>query len=254
MAGNSDDCNLDDQLNPFNVMLDVTVCLNSISCLPDFAIGNAYEVVILDEIGLFQRNFVSDVTMRCLLAVWEKIVNIINFAYNMVMAQEGITENDIAFVMNMCGVSSQDRARVRALCFKKPLLLHPNQFTNGQNTTLFHLMKEFKKRICVKVPDPFVLHVLSIGTAEALTHYFQKLCPKKENRIERAWGALKTTDAWQNRFMADTDKYAKDCNILVTTSILVTRVSLTSHFGGFIALFHNQFFTHRAKQQFSRHV
>ncbi len=243
-----------DESKAFDAMLDMTICLNSIGRLPVFTRSNAYKIVVLDEIGLLRRHFVSNVTRHSLPVVWDKFVDIITSAENVIMAQEGITENDIAFVTNMCGVSSQDRTRVRALCFKKPLVLHPIKFTNDQNTALFHLVREFKKRICVDTPDPFVLYVSSVGVAEALTHYFRALCPEKADRIKGAWGAMKATDGWLNNFMSDPDKYAKDCNVLVTTSILGAGISITSHFGGFIALFHNRILTHGEEQQFSRRL
>lgn len=145
MDRNSENYNLDGGLDAFNAILDMTVSLNSIGCLLEFARVNAYKFVILDEMSLLWRHLVRKVTRCILLVAWDKFVNIINFADNLIKAQEGITENNTALVTNLGRVLSQDRTRVRAFCFKKPPLLHPIQFINHQKTALIHLMEECKK-------------------------------------------------------------------------------------------------------------
>lgn len=54
--------------------------------------------------------------------------------------------------------------------------------------------------------------------------------------------------------MNDPNKFACQCNILVTTPVMGADVSITRHFRIFIAIFHNRVVTCMDAQQFSRRL
>jgi hypothetical protein len=232
----------------------LVICVNSL-----FKLGPMeYDYVVLDECGMIRRHFLSSITANVLGKVFDRFVRLIRGAKFVVMLQDGVSRDDVQFYTELDGVDCEDRSRVSALSFKKPVVIHPIKFSTEHDVALWQVVKSYRESIdggtCL---HPFMVFCSSVHYAEFLVETLKARARElgsDPERVRGMWGAIRTTSQFCRDFAADPNAHAARADVLVATSIIGVGFSISRHFQSFHAFLFNRILLHAEEQQFIRRL
>lgn len=240
----------------------LTICLNSLTKLGSML----YDVVILDECGLIRRHFLSNTCKKYVAAIYNQFVGLLRAAKFVVMCQDGVSERDIQFCTEVDAVSADDRTHVSCIRFVKPTRIHPIKWTTKKEDALYNMLecykKSFKKAddntntwVCTR---PFMVFCSQASYASYLVETLRAMAAVIEgadpNRIQGVWASIKDESKFCKEFIKDPETVAKQCDVLVCTSVVGAGFSIACHFYGFHAFLFNNILPFNEEQQFIRRL
>jgi hypothetical protein len=233
----------------------LVICVNSLYKLGDVD----YDYVVLDECGLIRRHFLSTTCVDVLGKVFERFVNLIKNASFVVMCQDGISRDDVQFYTELDDTNCDDRARVSALWFKKPIVIHPIRFTTDHVVALLKLQEKYKGSfrggICV---HPFMVFCSHKTYAEYIVEMLQECAGAIEgadpDRVKGMWSANRDKSEFCVKFSIKPNEVAAEADVMVCTSVVGAGFSINTHFQAFFAFLFNRILQHNEEQQFIRRL
>jgi hypothetical protein len=233
----------------------LTICVNSLSKLGT----QRYQTVILDECGLIRRHFLSTVCVNVLGKVYDRFVQLIREASFVVMLQDGVSREDVQFYTEIDSLQCDDRSRLSAQWFKKPIKIHPIQYTTEMFTALLNLencyRRSFDHGVCTQ---PFMVFCSSVTYAEFLLERLQSVAQGVEGadpeRVKCICGATKTTDPFCRAFAREPNENATSADVVIATSVLGAGFSIRCHFVAFHAFLFTGILNHGEENQFIRRL
>ena len=236
----------------------LTICVNSIWRLSKAK----YDVVILDECGLIRRHFLSSTCTEMLEPIWTRFVQLVNEADFVVMLQDGVSRDDAQFYTEICNVACDDRTRVTAMSFRKPVRIHPLKRPTkweaaGANMTKCDI-DPIKDGHC---QQPLMVFCSSVKFAEFLVEHLRKVAstmvphhgdqPQADPaRVKGVWGSIRDTDPFCQAFAEDPNLAATQADVVVCTSVVGAGFSIESHFVAFHAFLFTGILSHGEEEQF----
>jgi hypothetical protein len=213
----------------------------------------------LDECGLIRRHFLSTVCVNVLGRVYDRLVQLIREASFVVMLQDGVSREDVQFYTKIDSLQCDNRSRLSAQWFKKPIKIHPIQYTTEMFTALLNLencyRRSFDHGVCTQ---PFMVFCSPVTYAEFLLERLQSVAQRVEGanpeRIKCICGATKTTDGFCRAFAREPDENATSADVVIATSVLGAGFLIRCHFVAFHAFLFTGILNHGEENQFIRRL
>jgi hypothetical protein len=233
----------------------LTVCVNSLWKLG----SHDFKYVILDECGLIRRHFLSTICVKILAKVYDRFVQLIREAKFVVMLQDGISREDVQFYTEIDQLQCDDRSVVSAVWFKKPIVIHPVQYTTRMFLALQNLItcyeQSFVDGVCRR---PFMVFCSSLKFAEFLFDQLRGVALQLEgvdpDRVKCICGATKLVDEFSNAFAKNPNDVAAEADVVIATSVLGAGFSISCHFVAFHAFLFTDILNHTEENQFIRRL
>jgi hypothetical protein len=228
----------------------LTLVLNSLLKIGE----EAYNIVVLDECGLIRRHFFSRTMVNILPAVYKAYRRVLQTADNVIMLQDGLTRNDIQFHTEIDNVDCEDRSKVSAYSFEKPVEIHPLQCTTDFYMALQNLRECYRTACKDKTMEhPFMVMCNSAVVAEFLVCQLRETAKAegtKPERIQGIWARIKARSEFCRRFSEDPNGVASEVDVIVCTSVIGAGFSINCHFQSFHAFLLTDILTFLEEQQF----
>jgi hypothetical protein len=232
----------------------LTICLNSLLKL-GFGAGLEYDYIILDGCGLIRRHFLSSTMHRNLEAIYNKFKGILRDAKSVIMLQEGVSKEDAQFFTEIDNVDCESRLKVHAIHFKRPSHIHPIKVTSEFYFALFNLKKHYRDSITNGggCENPFMVFVNSCAMAEFLVHVLRAealAVGGEPDRIKGIWSRIKRNHGFCRNFSKEPNRYAREADVVVATSVIGAGFSISSHFHAFHGFFFTNILMFEEEKQF----
>ena len=217
-----------------------------------------YDYVVLDECGLTRRHFLSSTCASVLGQVYERFVRLVREASFVVMLQDGISRDDVQFYMELDNMHCEDRARLSAMCFKKPIEVHPIRYTTNSEIAVANMIRSYESSVDRdgNCKHPFMVFCSQATYAEFLTTLLREKAEKMgadPKRIKGMWSNMRDGEFFQ-KFATDPNETAAMADVVVCTTVVGAGFSITRHFEHFHAFLFNMILRHDEEQQFVRRL
>jgi Origin of replication binding protein len=200
----------------------MVICLDSI-----YKLGTKdYDILLLDEATFIRYHFVSGTINATATAVVNKFVNLIRNAGKVIVMQHRISDSTVDFYVHIrrCKESYPEIVKKK---LDRPVLLHPLQLAVDVRELLAGLVSDYINNYVVeqqKSRMPIIVFCTRADYAEGVV-YLLKVVAEKEfgeeaaRRIKGVWSTVQDEE-WNSKFLQDPNQYARDCDILVATSVI----------------------------------
>jgi hypothetical protein len=238
----------------------LTCCLNSLIYLSK---SPKYDVLVLDECGLIRRHFMSSTMGSCLRECYDALNVIQRNARNVIMLQEGISLEDVRFYTEADDVAPDDRGRVSASAFLKPICIHPIQWTYDMRTAIGKLVEEYKASfedhigeggVVTKVcTQPIMVFCSKASVCERIVVMLIQAAEDigaDTERVKGLWAAVRDESDFCRRFTKEPNLAAMDADVVVCTSTVGAGFSVEKHFHRFFAFLFTRILDFGEERQF----
>ena len=237
----------------------LVISVNSLGKLGDMT----YDTVILDECGLIRRHFLSSIMMKCLGYVWNRFINTIQDAKNVIMCQDFVSLPDVEFYTTLDNIDATNRNEVMAFRFVRPVTIHPIKFSSDFSSSIHQLVRSYEVAfndegtciqpfmvLCTKTHMcAFIVHILT-ETCNSMELWTDEVKKKNAKRIKGLWRNLVPTSKFAQNFLQNPNSHSSEADVVVVTPIIGAGFSINTHFVAFHAFFFKNVINHWMQQQF----
>ena len=234
---------------------------NSLQMLPE---NVKYDVVIMDEVGMVRRHFLSSITSKVLGKAYGRFVSLMKNAMFVTMLQDTISVEDVRFCTEVADVQYDDTTKVGSFRFVKPTRMHPIQYTTDYRRAMLNLEKCYNKSFEDEAGvsqeqsvHPYMVFCSSVQYAGFVVCWLRAMAKgrgKDPERVKGVWASLKHMSDYGVRFGKDPSSAAPECDALEVTSVIGVGFSINTHFISFHAFLTNRILNHDDEKQFIRRL
>lgn len=234
----------------------LVICVNSLDLIGE----RSYDIVILDEVGLIRRHFLSSTCQKVLSKVYDRFCRFIREAKFVAMCQDGVSREDVQFVTDICGVDADDRARVGSYSFNCPIEIHPIQYTTKWEDAVLTTRRCYSDGFQEGSDGhqrPFMVFCSSVIFAEFMLQLLKtdaEAIGADPARVKGIWAAVKDVIGFNQRFSEDPNSTAHEADVVICTSVIGAGFSIDQHFVAFHAYLFTGILNHTEELQFIRRL